>query len=457
MANGQAAESGGDPFAAGPIPYGRYLLTARIGAGGMAEVFRAVMKGPQGFERELVVKRILAKYSQNPQFVSMFVNEAKISALLSHPNIVQIYEFGHADETYFIAMENVHGVSLRDLMIKLRQEKRRLPFLIAADIARQICLGLHYAHTLAGPDGRPLEIIHRDVTPTNIMLAWNGSAKVVDFGIARAANFAAEDAREGIIKGKISYLAPEQIDRQPMDGRVDVFAAGVVLHEMLTGRKLFQANNDLAKMRQLLATASQPPSALDATVPRELDRIVMRALERDPDARYPSAAAMAADLERTLIAARHSSRELESMLRDLYHPSTTDLQIVVEEDAGTVIEIPKPTASSLLPVTESFRGASSAEQSRLHRARWRTRARALLALALLAVAGSLTLTLWSRYGAQAWTKYAVPLLHAAPPPRPAPPPAIEAPPPAPVPPPPAAERPALKRHKPAKHASNKHP
>ena len=428
MSEAQATDDDGDPFAAGRVPYGRYHLTARIGAGGMAEVFRAVVKGPEGFERELVLKRVLPKFSSNVQFVSMFVNEAKICALLSHPNVVQIYEFGEAEGTYFIAMENVHGVSLRDAMAKLRHEKRAMPFLVAADITRQICLGLDYAHTLAGPDGAPLEIIHRDISPPNIMLAFNGTAKVVDFGIARAASFAEAEIRQGIIKGKVSYLAPEQINLLPMDGRVDVFAAGVVMHEMLTGGKLFQTNNDLSKMRQLLAKPSRPPSSVNAAIPRELDRIVLRALERDPTQRYPSAAEMANDIERTLIAARYSSRELAKMLSALYHqPEEPSIIIDEHDDLATVAQqaqslTAKPAGRQLeisaVPVTESFRGATTAERSRLLRARWRARLRAVVALAVLVGVIALSIDLWKRYGTLVWERYAEPLIHPPPPPAP---------------------------------------
>ncbi|MEA2701064.1 MAG: eukaryotic-like serine/threonine-protein kinase [Myxococcales bacterium] len=425
MSEGLATDDSGDDFASGRIPYSRYHLIARIGKGGMAEVFRAVVNGPEGFERELVVKRILPRFSNNAQFVSMFVNEAKICALLSHPNIVQIYEFGQAEGTYFIAMESVHGVSLRDVMAKLRDEQRTMPFLLAADITRQICLGLDYAHTLTGPDGAPLEIIHRDISPPNIMLAFNGTAKVVDFGIARAAYFAEAENRQGIIKGKVSYLAPEQINRQPMDGRVDVFAAGVVMHEMLTGRRLFVTNNELTKMRQLLMQPTAPPSASNASIPRELDRIVLRALERDPARRYPSAAAMAADIERTLIAARHSSRELAKMLRALYH-EPEETPIIIDEEQNTVIDsatkAPRaPTATTTpgttqtqisdQPVTESFRGAGSAERTRLLRARWRTR---LVTLAVLAVVGAAAMggvRAWQRYVPGLWQRYAMPFIH----------------------------------------------
>jgi len=252
-----------------PVAYGRYQLVQRIGAGGMAEVFRALMMGPEGFQRELVVKRILPNFCDNAEFIQMFINEAKISALLTHPNIVQVYEFGKADDSYFIAMESVNGVTLRAVLTKLREEKSLMPFTIAADIARQVCLGLDYAHSMRSPDGKPLGIIHRDVSPTNIMLAHNGTAKVLDFGIASAEAVVAEDrSRPGVIRGKISYLAPEQIAMDSLDHRVDIFALGAVLYEMLTGGRLFDAKNNVQKMKELLRARTVPPSSLNPAGPR---------------------------------------------------------------------------------------------------------------------------------------------------------------------------------------------
>ncbi|HLK91440.1 MAG TPA: serine/threonine-protein kinase [Polyangia bacterium] len=315
--------------------FGRYKLLGRIGEGGMAEVYRALMTGPEGFERELVLKRILPRLSETGDFKTMFIREAKISALLLHPNIVQIYEFGEADGAYFIAMENVQGVTLREALTTLRREQRAMPYLVAADIARQICIGLDYAHTLSGPDGKPLEIVHQDISPTNIMLAYTGTVKILDFGIARAASFAEEEAKKGLIKGKVSYLSPEQINVRPFDARADVFALGVVFHEMLTGRRLFQAKNDITKMRQLLAQPIMPPSALNATIPRELDRIVMRSLSIDVKDRYQSTAEMASDLERTLIAARYSSRELSKLLHGLFLPDEDPVVVVDTDDHKT--------------------------------------------------------------------------------------------------------------------------
>ena len=331
---------------AGPVTtFGRYRLLGRIGEGGMAEVYRAMMTGPEGFERELVLKRILPRLSDTGDFKTMFIREAKISALLLHPNIVQIYEFGEADGAYFIAMESVQGVTLREALTTLRREQRMMPHLVAADIARQICIGLDYAHALHGSDGLPLEIVHQDISPTNIMLAYTGTVKILDFGIARAASFAEEEAKKGLIKGKVSYLSPEQIHVRPFDARADIFALGVVFHEMLTGRRLFQAKNDIGRMRQLLAQPVPLPSAINAAIPRELDRIAMRALEIDVNARYQSTAEMASDLERTLIAARYSSRELSKLLHGLFLPDEDPLVVVDTADGHTVATSSHNTAT----------------------------------------------------------------------------------------------------------------
>ncbi len=345
--------SGGEPApeaANAALPpsatFGRYRLLGRIGQGGMAEVYRALMTGPEGFERELVLKRILPRLSDAGDFKTMFIREAKISALLLHPNIVQIYEFGQAEGSYFIAMESVQGVTLREALTTLRREQRPMPHLVAADIARQICIGLDYAHSLSGPDGAPLEIVHQDVSPTNIMLAYNGTVKILDFGIARAASFAEEEAKKGLIKGKVSYLSPEQINLRPFDARADLFALGAVFHEMLTGRRLYQAKNDIARMRQLLEQPVAPPSALITTIPRELDRIVMRALEPEVTARYQSAADMASDLERTLIAARYSSRELSKLLHGLFLPDEDPLVVVDSHDVGHTATVTASGSSS---------------------------------------------------------------------------------------------------------------
>ena len=311
---------GDDQPAAAPIRLGRFELTERIGVGGMAEVFRAAVRGPEGFRRELVVKRVLPELTARPRFVQMFVNEAKISALLTHPGIVQIFEFGEADGAYFIAMESIRGLTLRAVLTKLRQQRRTMPVVAAAEIIREVLVALDYAHNLADGEGRPLEIIHRDISPSNVMVTDGGTVKVLDFGIARAADLVADD--EGlVVKGKIAYLAPEQIACGFIDRRVDVFAVGCVLSELLTGRMLFRAQNDLQKKIELLAQPTQPPSAWNADVPPALDAIVLKSLERAPDDRYASAAEMLVDVENYLAAFRSSSRAVLRLVRSLAEPA----------------------------------------------------------------------------------------------------------------------------------------
>src|SRR4029079_9583842 len=402
---------------------GRYRLLGRIGEGGMAEVYRAVMVGPEGFEREVVLKRILPRLSASGDFKTMFVREAKICAQMTHPNIIQIYEFGQADGGYFIAMESVQGVTLREALTTLRKEERAVPAMIAADVARQICVGLDYAHTLRGADGMPLEIVHQDISPTNIMLSFTGTVKILDFGIARAADFAEEEAKKGMIKGKVSYLSPEQIYVRPFDARADVFALGVVFHEMLTGRRLFQSKNDITKMRELLAAPILPPSAIDAMIPRELDRIVMESLEIDPKDRYQAAADMAADLERTLIASRHSSRELSKMLHDLYMAGDDPLVVIDAADERDALEhtIAITSTDTQVPAEHTRTGMRAkeetqtrmdtvvrAERSRLERKRWLGKSKATIAIVIvMAVVAGL---------AYAGKKYLPDLLKRPPPP-----------------------------------------
>jgi serine/threonine protein kinase len=299
-----------------PSRFGRFELIERIGAGGMAEVFRAAVKGPEGFHRELVVKRVLPQLSARARFTQMFVNEAKISALLAHPNIVQIFEFGESDGAYFIAMESIRGLTVREVLTKLKQQDKVMPVVAAAEIAREVLIALDYAHNLRSADGRPLEIIHRDISPSNIMLADTGAVKVLDFGIARAADLMADDEGK-VVKGKIAYLAPEQISCSEIDARVDVFAVGCVLHEILTGRVMFRAHNDLQTKIDLLAQVTPPPSAWNPDVPAPLDAIVARATARDRDARYLCAADMLADLETYLAAFRSPRREVLRLVRSL--------------------------------------------------------------------------------------------------------------------------------------------
>jgi serine/threonine-protein kinase len=315
--------AGGVPLRPPIEKFGRYYLLDRIAVGGMAEVYRAVTRGVEGFRRTFVVKKILAEKASSPTFVRMFCDEARISARLHHPNIVQVYDFGHVGGSYFLAMEFLPGKDLSSLLRVLRAAKASVPPSLAAFIAREVALGLHHAHALRGSSGQPLGIVHRDVTPSNIMLLFAGNVKVLDFGIAKVAEGA--QAEGGGVKGKYGYLAPEQARGDDVDGRADVFALGVTLWEMLVGRRLFAGKNDLETLGNVLQKPVPAPSSLRPGVPPELDRIVLRALERARDQRYATAEEMARDCDAVLASSRADSQSLRGFLNDLFAEESSSM------------------------------------------------------------------------------------------------------------------------------------
>ena len=229
----------------------------------------------------------------------MFVDEAKISARLIHPNIVQVFEFAYQDGGYYIVMEPVEGIDMAWLLRRrLERPSEQLPPAFVAEVGRQACRGLDFAHTLTGADGKPLGIVHRDVTPPNIMVAWNGTVKILDFGIARAAEaLRLHQSDAGMVKGKMSYVAPELLEGKTADARSDVFSLGVVLHELLSGQRLFVGENDFETLKLVQEMPIPPPSSRNPGVKPALDAVVMRALERDPAKRYQSAGEMGDELE----------------------------------------------------------------------------------------------------------------------------------------------------------------
>jgi serine/threonine-protein kinase len=323
------AAAGGVDLAPRIEKFGRYYLLDRIATGGMAEVYRAVTQGVEGFRRTFVVKRILSEKASSPAFIRMFCDEARISALLHHPNIVQVYDFGHVQGSYFLAMEYLPGKDLSSLMRVLRAAKASVPPALATFVAREAAVGLHYAHILRGANGRGLGIVHRDVTPSNIMLLFAGGVKLLDFGIAKAAT-ATDKEGEGV-KGKFGYLAPEQARGEDVDGRADVYALGVTLWEMLVGRRLFAGKDDLETLRNVLQKPVPPPSSLRPGIPAELDRVVLRALERDREQRYATAEELARDCDAVLSALRADSQTLRAFLNDLFAEESSSLSLEVPE------------------------------------------------------------------------------------------------------------------------------
>ncbi len=305
--------------------FGNYKLVQRIGAGSMAEVFLSIMTGPQGFQRSLVVKRMMRQLTHDQEFVRMFVDEAKLSAQLSHPNIVQVFEFGKIDDSYFIAMEYVPGRTLEAIKTELANRQRQMPIAIGVDIARQTCQGLDYAHSLQSPEGKPLGLVHRDISPHNLMVDRHGRVKITDFGIARVADELREvRTRVGTMKGKVSYMSPEQLNLHDIDHRTDIFAVGILLHELLTGQRLFRADNDYAASRMVLEGRIPPPSSANPEVPAALDKVVMRALERDRDLRYPTAGEMATDLDSAMREANLPTQNATKLIAELFPIDAAD-------------------------------------------------------------------------------------------------------------------------------------
>ena len=276
---------------------GGYELGPLLGIGGMAEVFKAEYTPVRGARRTVVVKRILPRHASNAEFTKLFVAEAKILGLLNHSNVVKAYDFGEADGALFLVLEYVDGPSIADAIGILQEHGREMPVAAAAHFAHQVCLALDYVHNLKGGDGEPLNVIHRDVSPSNILLTKAGGIKLLDFGVAK---YRASQVKtsEGFIRGKAAYLAPETLEAKPIDGRIDIFSLGIVLHEMLTLESLFESDNHMLTFRKILALPIEPPSKLRPSVPAELDAIVMKALERDPARRYQTAEEMATDLRR---------------------------------------------------------------------------------------------------------------------------------------------------------------
>lgn len=280
---------------------GRYRLLERLGKGGMAEVFRAVAEGPHGFRRVCALKRILPEFAHSRCFQDLLADEAYISARLHHPHLVDVYDFGSVSGEPYLVMEYLDGQDLATVLKALSRDKRKMSPAAAVGIARQLARGLAYAHTIRGDDGQPLNLVHRDVSPDNVMLLGTGTVKLLDFGIALFdPHGAAAGAHDRILRGKLGYASPEQSQGLPVDRRSDVFSLGVVLWEMLTCRRLFLADSDADTLQRVLWSPCPEPSMVSPQVPSSLDAVVMKALAREPEARYESAEAFLEALELAL-------------------------------------------------------------------------------------------------------------------------------------------------------------
>ncbi len=273
-----------------PARFGKYQLLERIGVGGMAEIFKAKAEGPSGFEKTLVIKRILPELANNRAFIQLLVGEAKVTSLLDHPNIVQIYELGEAEGQYYIAMELVDGTDLLNLLSRCTRERLRIPIEIALHIVSEVCRGLAHAHAANDTTGRPLNVIHRDVSPSNVLLSKTGDVKIMDFGVARAdLGLQTPEHERGVLKGKLGYMSPEQVTGKNIDRRSDIFALGVMLFECLTLKRLFVGANDVQTLLNVREADVEPRFKRHSYLPKPIRALLRKALAREPEDRFQTA------------------------------------------------------------------------------------------------------------------------------------------------------------------------
>jgi eukaryotic-like serine/threonine-protein kinase len=333
-----------------PVAFGKYYLLGLIARGGMAEVYRA--RPQNGEKRLLAVKVMRPQLAREARFIDMFHREGKLAMMLSNRCIVETVEIGQTDNRHYIAMEYVAGRDLTQVLRRCQETQQRIPVPHAVYIAARIAEGLHFAHTLVGPNGQPLNIVNRDVSPSNVRLSYDGDVKLLDFGIAQALmKFTSEI---GILKGKFSYMSPEQIRGMPLDARTDVFSAGIILHEMLTTEKLFRGDTEFALMEKVRKAEVPPPSGFNRRVTPELDAITLKALARDVADRYQTAAQLAADLDALIAGYRFDPKELRQFMRQLfrkeYAKELEEIQTALEAQPGMSVYVHRqPTANTETP------------------------------------------------------------------------------------------------------------
>ena len=342
----------------------------------MAEIFRAKAKGAVGFEKLVAVKRILPQMADDQEFVDMFIDEAKTVAQLSHANICQIFEFGHKDGTYFIALELVEGKDLKQVMVTRRRQGQAIPLPMVMAIIGKTCEALEYAHNCKTPQGEPMNIVHRDISPQNVLISYLGSVKLIDFGIAKAMGRLTK-TQVGNIKGKFSYMSPEQVSAKPIDRRSDIFACGTVLWEALTNKRLFKADNEIITMQMVRKAEILPPSQVNPDLPPGIDRIVLKSLARDPEERYAGAGDLLDDLEQ--FAAQSdcvcTSRQLARWMKEIFAADYKKLRTRRDSNEEVVllgqanrkpdaVDDSQPSLSTEAPVMEGSGQSQQREVSR---------------------------------------------------------------------------------------------
>ena len=338
-----------------PEAFGSYLVYEELGFGGMASVHRAEVVGIEGFKREVALKRMLEHVAGNEEMVKAFVREARLASYMRHRNVAQTYELGKVGEIYFIAMELCTGFTLREVLKHCGQTTGPMPVPMALNILNQICDALDYAHNLCDESGQPLGIIHRDVSPSNVIVDEQGTVKLIDFGIAKA-SAAGMQTMSGTIKGKFGYMAPEYIAGS-IDARADLFALGVIAHELLTNRPLFSGPDDMETLNRVTKMEIKPPSYFNPQVPTEIDGIVMTALERDPNARWQQATALRNALTTLtkrlgLVVSDRQVIEWITFALEQTKPRTPSLRSMKVPVVQAGVEVITPATEILTPPTE---------------------------------------------------------------------------------------------------------
>lgn len=314
-----AGERSDHPSDQGGVAFGQYRLLERIGVGGMAEVWKARMTGVEGFQKTVAIKKILPHLTDSSDFVDMFVDEAKLAAQLNHAHIIHIYDLGRIEGDYYIAMEYVEGENLRAILNAARERGRPLPVGLALHVAARLASALDYAHRKRDFEDKSLELVHRDVSPQNVLIGYEGTIKLCDFGIVKAVSKTSH-TRMGALKGKLQYMSPEQAWGRNVDGRSDIFSLGALLFEMLTGRRLFSGDSEMEVLEAVRECRVQAPGALDPSVPEEVDAIVLKALAREPDDRFQTAGELERQIDEALVAMRPSpgQSELAAYMTELF-------------------------------------------------------------------------------------------------------------------------------------------
>jgi serine/threonine-protein kinase len=368
---------------------GRYVVYDELAAGGMATVHYGRMLGSDGFARTVAIKRLHGQYAKDPDFIAMFVDEARLAARIRHPNVVAMLDIAREDPELLLVMEYVAGATLSMLLRAQRERNEPAPIAVVSTIVASALLGLHAAHEALDDQGQPIGLVHRDVSPQNILVGVDGTARIADFGIAKAAG-RLQTTRDGVVKGKAAYMAPEQIRGHAVDRRADVYAAGVVLWEALTGERLFDGDSPLAIMNAVLDGVARTPRSIRADIPAELEAVVVRAIARDPKDRYATAREMAVAIEASARSA--STREIGDWVESVGAATLAKRAARVRDiETGSDDALARP----LGPTELGEMGTANAQVSEVvasRRARWVTPLAVGAAVAILGGA----LALWAR-------------------------------------------------------------